>query len=150
MYLITNFFTIETGGQVLDFNRLTKSFEKYLGHSLIAILILVATTFSFVFIINWEDWLFGIKLDGLPAGISLFAKAGTAFILAALFIQLPKYKEWLSLLSIAYFGFLLVDSATTIRKNTAGKESFSILLLLFFLVPVLYLIVHILASRSGK
>lgn len=129
---------------------MSKSSEALLWYSLILILILVAIPFSFVFIINWEDWIFGIKLDGWPAGIALLAKAVTAFTLAVLLIWFPKYKRGLSLLTIAYFGFLLVDSATTIQKNTAGKESFSILLLLFFLVPVLYLIVHILASRMDK
>jgi hypothetical protein len=83
----------------------SKSSEALLWYSLILILILVAIPFSFVFIINWEDWIFGIKLDGWPAGIALLAKAVTAFTLAVLLIWFPKYKKGLSLLTIDILGF---------------------------------------------
>ena len=114
---------------------------------LLTILILSALAFIFVFIINWEDWFFSTKLDGLPAGMFLLAKTLTAIALAALLVQFPKYKKVTILMAVAYFGFLLFNSATTIQKNTAGRESFSILLAIFFLIPILYFMVNILATR---
>ncbi|MHB8163162.1 MAG: hypothetical protein ACYDDV_02315 [Methanoregula sp.] len=97
-----------------------------------------------------EDWFFGTKLDGLPAGIFLLAKTITAIALAALIVQCTKYKKVIILIAVAYFGFLLFNSAATIQKNTAGRESFSILLAIFFLIPILYFMVNILATRLDR
>jgi hypothetical protein len=127
--------------------KLIESSEKVLQYSLLAILILATLAFSFVFFINWEDWFFGAKLDGLPAGLYLLIKAISALALATLLIKLPKFRTATALLSVAFFGFLFVDSAITIQKNSAGRESFSILLALFLIIPVLYLIVHLIFAR---
>lgn len=127
--------------------KLIKPFETVLRYSLFAILILATLAFSFVLIINWEDWFFGIKLDGLPAGTYLFIKALTALTLTILLIRLPKYRSATALITIAFFGFLFFDSAATIQKNSAGRESFSIMLALSLIIPVLYLIVHLLSTR---
>ena len=117
---------------------------------LLTILVLSALASIFVFIINWEDWFFGTKLDGLPGGIFLLAKTITAITLAALLVQFTKYKKVTILMAVAYFGFLLFNSAAMIQKNTAGRESFSILLAIFFLIPILYFIVNILATRLDR
>jgi hypothetical protein len=128
--------------RIVDIKRVLQFSEKVLWISLIGILVLAALAFFFVFVINWEDWLFGTKLDGLPAGISLFAKSGAAMLLALLLLLFPKFRGGFAFFSVAYFGFLLADSATTIQKNTGGTVMFSPLLAVFFLVPVMYLIVH--------
>ncbi len=131
-------------------NGLIVSSEKGLRYFLTTNLILATLVFSFVFLINWEDWFFGVKLDGLPAGMYLFIKAISALILAGLLSRVPKYRAATALMSIAFFGFLFVDSAITIQKNSSGRESFSILLALFLLIPVLYLIVCLLSARINR
>jgi hypothetical protein len=122
--------------------KLIGSIEPFLHYSLIAILILAALAFSFVFFINWEDWFFGTKLDGMPAGLYLFIKAITAILLAYLLIRWSKYRSPATLVTIAFFGFLFFDSAVTIQKNSGGRELFSVVLALFLLIPILALIAH--------
>ncbi|MDO9550660.1 MAG: hypothetical protein Q7J03_06755 [Methanoregula sp.] len=136
----------------MNSKQLIKYLETFLGYSLIAILILSALIYAFVFIINWEDWFFGTKLAGLSAGLYLLAKSVTAIVLTVLLVQFPKYKKVITLMAVAYCGFILIDSATTIQKNTGGQQSFSIVLAIFFLIPVLYFMITILASRlnTGK
>ncbi|MDP3564254.1 MAG: hypothetical protein Q8R70_07155, partial [Methanoregula sp.] len=116
------------------------------------ILVLSALMHAFVFIINWEDWFFGIKLAGLSAGMYLLAKSVTAIVLAIALVQFTKYKKVITLIAVAYFGFILIDSAVTIQKNTYGQQSFSNVLAILFLIPVLYFIITFLASRldTGK
>lgn len=41
---------------------------------LVLFLTLVAGSSLFMFIINWEDWFFGIKLDGWTQGCIYFQK----------------------------------------------------------------------------
>jgi len=122
--------------------KLIGSIEPFLHYSLIAILILAALAFSFVFFINWEDWFFGTKLDGMPAGLYLFIKAITAILLAYLLIRWSRYRSPATLVTIAFFGFLFFDSAVTIQKNSGGRELFSVVLALFLLIPILSLIAH--------
>jgi hypothetical protein len=134
----------------MEYNKIIKSLDTCLPCCLLTILILSALAFIFAFIINWEDWFFGTKLDGMPAGLFLLVKAVTAIVLAGLLVQILKYKKIIILVTVAYFGFLLFNSAATIQKNTAGRESFSILLAVFFLIPVLYFFVNILATRLDR
>lgn len=116
--------------------------ESFLHYSLVAILILAALAFSFVFFINWEDWFFGTKLDGMPAGLYLFIKAITAILLVYLLIRGSRYRSPVTLVTIAFFGFLFFDSAITIQRNSGGRELFSVVLALFLLIPILSLIAH--------
>ena len=131
----------------LNGRKVIGSLDTGLGYSLIAILICAALAFSFVFILNWEDWFFGIKLDGLSAGLYLITKAIIAIVLAVLLIRLPKYQTLGTLLVIAFLGFLFFDSAATIQKNSAGRESFSLILAISLLISVTYLIVHFFSTR---
>ena len=125
----------------MDYIKITKSLDTILFWCLLAILILSALMYAFVFIINWEDWSFGTKLSGLSAGMYLLAKTVTAIVLAVSLVQFPKFKKVIILMTVAYFGFILFDSAATIQKNTRGRESFSILPAFFFLIPVVPFIV---------
>ncbi len=116
--------------------------ESFLYYSLIAILSLAALAFSFVFFINWEDWFFGTKLDGLPAGLFLLIKAVIAVFLVYLLIRWPKFRSPVTLATIAFFGFLFFNSAVTIQRNSGGRELFSVVLALFLLISILSLVAH--------
>lgn len=120
---------------------------RYLWYFLYAILILSSVMYFFVFLINWEDWFFGIKLDGFPAGILLLVKAFLAAALVCLLVLYPRYRKSGVCLSALFYGFLFADSAATIRTTTYGHESFSPLFTVFFLIPVFLLILIIHSGR---
>jgi hypothetical protein len=122
--------------------------EKMLKFLLIAILFISALTFLFVFVINQEDWLFGIKIAGTPAGIFLLLKALVAGILFFLILRFPEQVQRITYIIITYFGFLLADSAVTIQKTTNGTTLFSPVLAGIFLIPVIFLIVHSVLRRG--
>jgi hypothetical protein len=104
-------------------------------------LVLSAFVFFFVFCINWEDWFFGIKLDGLPAGVWLFTKMAAAGGIIYLMAHYPKYRRWSVLSVFLYYGFLCLDSFVTIQKNTQGRD-FPILMASLFFLSAILLAVH--------
>ena len=132
----------------MEIKRIIEFFDTVLKYGLIILLILAFLVFIFVFTINWEDWFFGIKLDGMSAGLYLLIKAVSAGSLAYLLVKYPRYTLAITGIAIFYFGYLLVDSAVTIRQLTGGL--FSPLLLFFFVVPVAFLIVRIVKIRISK
>jgi hypothetical protein len=127
-----------------------KSLDSLLSGCLVAILALSFLMFTFVFIINWEDWFFGTRLAGPLAGVYLFAKAAVAFILTFLLVQYPRYRTAGTVTAVAYFGFLFLDSSVTIRQNTAGQQPFSALFALFLAIPVLLLILTLVTGKPGS
>jgi hypothetical protein len=116
---------------------------------LIGALVLSAFVLFFVFCINWEDWFFGIKLDGLPAGIWLFAKMAAAVILIYLMAHYPKYRRWSVLSVFVYYGFLCLDSFVTIQKNTQGRD-YPVMMSSLFFLSVLLLVVHGTLALTGE
>jgi hypothetical protein len=117
----------------MDTNRIFTGLEKLLSILHIAILFLSALMFTFVFIINWEDWFFDVKLAGPAAGLFLAAKAGGAVILVFLVTQYPA--------SIAYFGFLFVNATVTYQTTAPG--SFPVLLAVLVIIPVFLLVLKL-------
>ena len=132
----------------MEIKRIIEFFDTVLKYGLIILLILAFLVFIFVFTINWEDWFFGIKLDGISAGLYLFIKAVSAGSLAYLLVKYPRYTLAITGIAIFYFGYLLVDSAVTIQRLTGGL--FSPLLLFFFVVPVVFLIIRIVKIRISQ
>jgi len=122
--------------------RIVKFLDISLKYGLIAILLLDALMFFFVFMINWEDWFFGTKLAGMPAGLYLLIKGLSAAALVFLIMKYPRYIQQLVIVTTVYLGYLFIDSAVTIQKLTYGQQSFSALLGVFVMVPVVFLIVH--------
>ncbi len=120
--------------------------DRLLKYCLIGVLSLSTLTFLFVFLLNWEDRFFGTKLDGLPAGLYLLAKWLIAGILAIALVKYPRYSLHLAGIAAVLFGWLLVDSAVTIQRNSAG--SFSPVLTVCLAVAVAYLIVHVITTRD--
>jgi hypothetical protein len=127
-----------------------KSLDSLLSGCLVAILALSFLMFTFVFIINWEDWFFGTRLAGPLAGVYLFAKAVVAFTLIFLREQYPRYRIAGTVAAVAYFGSLFLDSSVTIRQNTAGQQPFSALFAMFLAIPVLLLILTLVTGKPGS
>jgi hypothetical protein len=124
-----------------------ESLDVLLKYCVIVILIVAALAFFFVFVINWEDWFFGIRLDGTAAGIYLLIKGLCAAVLVYLVIRYPRFIEYLAVFGAIYLGFLFVDSAVTVQKLSFGRQSFSVLLGLFAIIPVVFLVVHEIVKR---
>jgi len=133
---------------LMDTDRIFTGLENIVSILHIAILFLSALVFMFVFIINWEDWFFDVKLAGLAAGLFLAAKAAGAVILVFLVTQYPD--RWKAVLpaSIAYFGFLFVNAMVTYQTTAPG--SFPVLLTLLVVVPVLLFILKLRSAGSRK
>lgn len=119
--------------------------DRLLKYCLVGVLSLSALMFLFAFTINWEDWFFGTKLDGLPAGLYLLAKWLIAGVLVVALVKYPRYSLHLAAAAGMFYGWLLVDSAVTIQRNGTGY--FSPVLAVCFIVAVGFLIVHAFASR---
>jgi hypothetical protein len=122
--------------------------DRLLNYCLVGVLSLSTLMFLFVFILNWEDWFFGTKLDGLPAGLYLLGKWLIAGVLAVALVKYPRYSLHLAAVAGMFYGWLLVDSAVTIQRN--GMGYFSPVLAVGFIVAVAFLIVHVCSTRDGE
>ncbi len=115
---------------------------------LLATLILNALMYLFVFILNWEAYFFGMKLDGPDAGILLFAYFFIPAVLATLLFMYQRKITIIALLSIFFFCFKFIDSAATIKAVSGGANSFSGFLAAMVVIPLVVLIGHIIVSQS--
>jgi hypothetical protein len=133
---------------LMDTDRIFAGVENLVSVLHIAILFLSALMFTFVFIINWEDWFFNVKLAGPAAGLFLAAKAAGAVILVFLVTQYPD--RWKAVLpaSIAYFGFLFVNATVTYQTTAPG--SFPVLLAVLVIIPVLLLVLKLRSAGLKK
>lgn len=131
----------------MDMRERIKSLSSILSFALLAILVLSFLMFTFVFVINWEDWFFGTKLAGPLAGAFLSGKAAVAFILIFLLVQYPRQRFAWTFAAIAYFGILFVSSSVTIRYNTGGGTPFSVFYAVLLAIPALLLISTLLAGK---
>ena len=132
----------------MDANRIMTGMERLISILHIAILFLAALAFSFVFIINWEDWFFGIKLAGPAAGVFLAARAAAALMILYLVMHYPDRGRTVLPLSIAYFGFLFANAFVTYQTTAPG--AFPVLPALLVLIPVLQLLLKLRMPRPGK
>jgi len=124
----------------MDTDRIFTGLENLVSILHIAILFLSALMFTFVFVINWEDWFFNVKLAGPAAGLFLAAKAAGAVILMFLAMQYPDRWKMVLPASIAYFGFLFVNAMVTYQTTAPG--SFPVLLAVLVIIPVLLLVIN--------
>ncbi|MCK9579965.1 MAG: hypothetical protein M0Q92_05880 [Methanoregula sp.] len=134
----------------MEHDKIIEAIRSVLSGFLIAILTLSFLMFMFVFIINWEDWFFGTRLAGPLAGAFLFARAAAALILIFLLVQYPKHRTAWTLASIAYFGFLFLNSSVTIRQNTAGQQLFSVHYAVCLAIPVILLIILLAGKQESE
>lgn len=133
-------------------NQILGRVARFLRYCLIACLSFSTLMFLFVFIINWEDRFFGIKLDGLPAGLYLLAKWVIAVALAAALVRHPRYALHLAAAAVCYYGWLLLDSSITIQHLANGPGRPSPMIVLFAIVALACLATHICIhlGRSGQ
>lgn len=124
--------------------------ERILTYLLIGVILMLAMGSLFLFVINQEDWLLGIKLDGFLAGVTLALKGFAGLLLAYLIIRFPRKLTWTGILAIGYVGFFAVNGAMTVQKVSYGRQLVSPIPVCFFLVPVLLLLVRFLNNRYGE
>jgi len=118
---------------------------------LVFFLFLSALMFSFVFIINWEAWFFGIKLDGWPAGLYLSATALAAVLLVVLFLKYPHRSFTICAASVAYFAFvyiLPVFSRQANLRSAFGWTIFWIEFVLYIVIPSIVLGAYAILGRT--
>lgn len=131
----------------MDGQKILTHLDTFLKYCVMTILILAFLIFLFVFIINWEDWFFGIKLDGLFAGIYLILKGVAAGTLFFLFLIKSRFTHWIAGLAVLYLGIIFIDSAFTTQKLTYGKSLFSYELSIVLLIALSFFIIHYLQTR---
>ncbi|WP_292369414.1 hypothetical protein [Methanoregula sp. UBA64] len=124
--------------------------EKILKYCVLGLLALFALATLFIFVINWETWFFGIKLDGLPAGIALGATWLTAALLAAAFVLFPRRDRLTGGLAVIYFGFLFVNSSMKIQRGSYSFQGFSAVLAAFLLISIAFFIIAIIKGHLDK
>lgn len=129
----------------MEIKRVLKNIDVLLRYGLIAILLLSFLRYIFVFIINWEAFIFGVRLAGPPAGLYLFLKAIGAGSLAFLLIKYRQYTTAAFALAVLYFGYNFIDSAVTIQTLT--DKLYSPVLLMVFIISLVILIFHALIAR---
>ncbi|MFA6361909.1 hypothetical protein [Methanoregula sp.] len=114
-------------------------------------LFLDALMSSFAFLINWEAWFFGIKLDGWPAGLYLAATALAAVFLVVLLLKYPHRSFAICTVSVLYFAFVYIMPVFSRQKNLKsdlGWTVFWIELVLYIVIPSVILGVSALLGRT--
>lgn len=141
LYLAKN----QDGENTMEMKRVLKNIDVLLRYGLIAILLLSFLIHTMVFIINWEAFIFGVRLAGPLAGLYLFLEAIGAGSLAFLLIKYRQYTTAFFALAVLYFGYLFLDSAVTIQTLT--DKLYSPVLLMVFIISLVFLIFHALIAR---
>ncbi|MFA7694808.1 MAG: hypothetical protein WCX63_04660 [Methanoregula sp.] len=134
----------------MDKKRVQETLMEVLCAYLVLFLFLSALMSFFAFIINWEAWFFGIKLDGWPAGLYLFATALAATLLISLLLKYPGRSFMLCAVSVLYFVFvyiLPVFSRQANLKSDLGWTVFWIELVLYIVIPSIVLGVYAILGR---
>jgi hypothetical protein len=126
-----------------------KAAELLLFIGLIGSLVLSAFIFSFIFCVDWVDWFFGMKLEGLPAGIYLFAKIAGAIVILYLMVHYPRYRRQSVLLVFSYYGLLCIDALVTLSKIPQGDKDYPLMMVVLFFLSVLLLVVHGTLAMTG-
>lgn len=129
----------------MEIKRVLKNIDVLLRYGIIAILLLSFLIHIFVFIINWESFIFGVRIAGPPAGLYLFLKAIGAGSLAFILIKYRQYTTAAFALAVLYYGYNFIDSAVTIQTLT--DKLYSPVLLMVFIISLVLLIFHALISR---
>jgi hypothetical protein len=128
----------------------TDTIDTIFHYSLLGLFLFSSVSFFFLFVINWETWFFGTRLEGFSAGILLFIKFLIPTILAFLLVKYPDKITIITMAALAVFGIIFLDSSVTIQKNTAGKDFAGIIPVVSVLVPALILAGSFLAGRIRK
>jgi hypothetical protein len=118
---------------------------------LVLFLFLSALESFFAFVINWEAWFFGIKLDGWPAGLYLFATALAAVLLVVLLLKYPHRSFAICAVSVLYFAFVYILPVFSRQKNLRSDLGWTVFwaeVMLYIVVPLLILGIYAVAGRT--
>jgi hypothetical protein len=126
-----------------------KGAEALLFIGLIGSLVLSASIFVFIFCIDWVDWFFGMKMEGLPAGIYLFLKIAGALVILYLMVHYPRYRRQSVLLVFSYYGLLCIDALVTLWKIPQGDRDYPLMMVVLFFITAFLLVVHGTISMTG-
>jgi hypothetical protein len=130
-----------------------KDASDLLAMYLVLFLTLIAGSSLFMFIINWEDWFFGIKLDGWPAGLYLFSKAVVAALLLYLLLKKEGMRILWSILSIVFFAFVFilpVFSSQREMRSELGWMIFWAELVIMIIFPIILVVIYVAVSVKNK
>ena len=120
---------------------------------LIVFLALMAAGFFFMFVINWEDWFFGIKLAGWPAGIFLFLKAIVSVLLIFLLLKNEGRGILWSILATSFFAFVFILPVFSRQREMRSELGWTIFwaeLIVLIIVPVILLLFYLVIDRSTR
>ncbi|MFA4823616.1 MAG: hypothetical protein WC593_00510 [Methanoregula sp.] len=130
-----------------------KNISFLLSLYLILFLTLVAAGFFFVFVINWEDWFFGIKLNGWPAGVALFSKGFVAALLILLLLKDESRRILWSILSLGFLAFVFILPVFSSQQNMRNELGWTIFwaeLIVLVVIPVILLIGYLIVNQKNK
>jgi hypothetical protein len=130
--------------------KIIRLLDTILFSGLIAILVLTSLAFTVAFSTRWKWQLFGLELNGIPAALCVLAYAMGAVVILFILVRYPHHRIAGVLFSAAFFCVLFIDISVSLRKNTAGHESFSNLLATVLLIPIMYLAIHVLIRELEK
>lgn len=132
---------------IMNLKGVAKGLDQGFYYILLGIFLSTTFMYLFLFVLNWEYWFFGTKMDGLNAGIILFTYFLISASLAYLLFRYPRRIVIIALLSIFFFGFIFIDSATTIQKMSSGLRLYSDFLAMLVLAPAVILAGHLIVAR---
>lgn len=118
---------------------------------MVLFLFLDVLMFSFAFLINWETWFFGIKLDGWPAGLYLAATALAAAGLIVLLLKYPDRSFAVCSASVLYFAFVYILPVFTRQRNIKSDSGWTVFwaeLAIFIVIPSVILGVSAVLGRT--
>ncbi|EHQ35199.1 hypothetical protein [Methanoplanus limicola] len=127
-----------------------KGMDQVFYYCLLGILIFTSITNFFMFIINWEAWFFGIKMEGLYAGLILFSYFLISSFLAYFLIRHPEKIVIIAGSSVVFFGFLFMDSSVTVQELSNGKNLFTSLSAARVIISINILAAHLIVVRFYK
>lgn len=131
-------------------NKTLSTVDEGLKYIVLVELLLWAFLFLLIFVINWEGWIFGIRIAGLSAGLYFLARFLAAGGIACLILRYPGHATLLAALAFLFFFYLLLDSAVCTWALSGGKNTFPFQMGPFAVVPLVYLIIRLVADHSNK
>lgn len=131
----------------MNYQMAAKYLDKVFYVILLAILLLNSLMYLFAFTINWEAYFFGMKIDGMNAGIILFMYFFISTVLAYLLFMFRQRIVIIAFLSVIFFGFKFIESAETIQELSNGLSSYNGFMAIFMITPLFVLVGHLIVAR---
>lgn len=102
-----------------------------------------------VFIINWEGWFFGIRVEGLEAGIIFFAEFLVPVVILIFMIKSQLRSVLWAAAALAYFLFIFAGSAVSTYVLSGGENHFPFQAGVLLILPAACLAILLINSRGS-